>query len=89
MSMYRKNNSETQVKGKSTPRATARATRMKVNERPKFLKRRQGRLKSTNHWERNHTEDDDGKSGPRLPSKSFFWMKKNDPTLGNGSRGFD
>ena len=70
-SMYRRNNSEAQVKGKATPRATARATRMRVNERPKFLKRRQGRLKSTNHWERNHLENGEDRCAPQLPSEHF------------------
>ena len=31
-SMYRRNNSEAQVKGKTTPRVAAKATRMRVNE---------------------------------------------------------
>ena len=74
MSLYRSNNSEAQDTGKATPEAIARAIRMRVNERPKFLKRRQGRLKSTNHWERNHSENGEDRSVPQLPSK-HFWMK--------------
>jgi hypothetical protein len=74
MSMYRSNNSEAQDTGKATPGAIARAIRMRVNERPKFLKRRQGRLKSTNHWERNHSENGEDRCAPQLLSK-HFWMK--------------
>ena len=67
--MYRRNKSEAQVEERETPRVTARATRMRVNEQPKFLKRRQGRLKSTNHWERDHLENGEDRSTLQLSSK--------------------
>ena len=68
--MYRSNNSEAQDTGKATPEAIARAIRMRVNERPKFLKRRQGRLKSTYQGEREHLENEEESSAKQLsPSK--------------------
>ena len=47
--MYRRNNSEARVRGKMTLRVAATANRMRMSERPKFLKRRQGRLKGRKH----------------------------------------
>ena len=53
-----------------TLRVVAKANRMRVNERPEFfLKRRQGRLKSTYQGEREHLGNGEDNNAKQLRSK--------------------